>query len=261
MEADKKISTEVAPKSPDSVSFIDTDGNFTFTYKKTEKLASGVYLVTSLLSDNEPLKWHLRRKAGDFLSFIFSYKDIPSSGMADFSHEVQAKVLELVSLLEISSIGGLISNMNFSILKQEYVSLIDTFNSFSSVPKDTYQPSIPRAFFDVPKNQLSSQIERDTTYAGNPIFPTGESKMSFTGTKSVDSVGAVKDNFKRTTRQNTILSLLRKKKELTIKDISDVIKNCSEKTIQRELISFIEAGVVKRIGERRWSKYSLVSNQ
>jgi predicted HTH transcriptional regulator len=63
---------------------------------------------------------------------------------------------------------------------------------------------------------------------------------------------------KRTNRQNIILGLLKKKKELTIKDIAQVIKDCSEKTIQRELIAFIDSGVLKRTGERRWSKYSLV---
>ncbi|MCX6702079.1 MAG: hypothetical protein NTX96_02725, partial [Candidatus Zambryskibacteria bacterium] len=65
------------------------------------------------------------------------------------------------------------------------------------------------------------------------------------------------DNLKKSNRQNVILDLLKRKKELTIKDISLVIKDCSEKTIQRELNSFISIGVLKRAGVRRWSKYSL----
>jgi predicted HTH transcriptional regulator len=80
------------------------------------------------------------------------------------------------------------------------------------------------------------------------------------------SANFIKDNnivsetnvFKKTNRQNIILGLLKKKKELTIKDISHVIKDCSEKTIQRELLTLISAGVLKKIGERRWSKYSMV---
>jgi predicted HTH transcriptional regulator len=63
--------------------------------------------------------------------------------------------------------------------------------------------------------------------------------------------------FKRTNRQNIILQLLKKKPDVTIKDITQYIKDCSEKTIQRELIALISVGVLKRTGERRWSKYSL----
>jgi DeoR/GlpR family transcriptional regulator of sugar metabolism len=36
-----------------------------------------------------------------------------------------------------------------------------------------------------------------------------------------------------------------------------VIKDVSEKTIQRELISLIEAGIILKTGERRWSRYSI----
>jgi predicted HTH transcriptional regulator len=65
----------------------------------------------------------------------------------------------------------------------------------------------------------------------------------------------VKD--KKNTRQSTILDLLKKESNLTIKDFVRVIKDCSEKTIQRELIDLVEKGVVKKEGERRWSTYSL----
>ena len=58
-------------------------------------------------------------------------------------------------------------------------------------------------------------------------------------------------------RQDIIIDLLKKNSNLTIKDFVKVIKNCSEKTIQRELISLVKKGVIKKQGERRWSTYSL----
>jgi len=58
-------------------------------------------------------------------------------------------------------------------------------------------------------------------------------------------------------RQQVILDTIREMGETSIKDISDNIKGCSEKTIQRELNSLIYGGVLKKIGERRWSKYIL----
>jgi len=58
-------------------------------------------------------------------------------------------------------------------------------------------------------------------------------------------------------RAERIKTVLDAKPEATIKDISEVITDISEKTIQRELNSLIEKGQVIRQGERRWSRYSI----
>lgn len=58
-------------------------------------------------------------------------------------------------------------------------------------------------------------------------------------------------------RRTRIRTIIEAKREATIKDISEIITDVSEKTIQRELNAMIEENLVKRQGERRWSKYSL----
>lgn len=63
---------------------------------------------------------------------------------------------------------------------------------------------------------------------------------------------------KKNNRQEAILTLLKSKSNLTVKDVAQVVTDCSEKTIQRELISLVEKGLIKREGERRWSRYSLI---
>jgi predicted HTH transcriptional regulator len=60
-----------------------------------------------------------------------------------------------------------------------------------------------------------------------------------------------------TDRAERIKTVLEAKPQATIKDISEIITDVSEKTIQRELNSLIEKGQVIREGERRWSKYSV----
>ena len=55
-------------------------------------------------------------------------------------------------------------------------------------------------------------------------------------------------------RRSEILKIL-SRSPITIKDISNQILGCSEKTIQRELNSLLEDGVIDRVGEKRWSKY------
>lgn len=62
---------------------------------------------------------------------------------------------------------------------------------------------------------------------------------------------------KKNYRRNVIIDILRTKSDLSIKDISTIVTDCSEKTIQRELIAMVTEGVLNKEGERRWSRYSL----
>lgn len=59
-------------------------------------------------------------------------------------------------------------------------------------------------------------------------------------------------------RRERIMGVIKDRGEATIKDIASVVSDCSEKTIQRELIELIKDSIVHRDGERRWSKYKLV---
>jgi hypothetical protein len=59
-------------------------------------------------------------------------------------------------------------------------------------------------------------------------------------------------------RHQSILSLLAKGSEFSIKDISSQLPEYSEKTVQRTLLSLVTGGKVKKTGSKRWSRYSLV---
>lgn len=63
-----------------------------------------------------------------------------------------------------------------------------------------------------------------------------------------------------TDRAERIKTVLEAKPQATVKDISEIVTDVSEKTIQRELNSLIEKGQVMREGERRWSRYSVVKD-
>ncbi len=235
MEQEKNLPVQKVEKNLEPVSFFENDADFVFAFKKTEKLVSAIYMVTGLFSENEPMKWALRKKASDLLSFTATYKDTNEHRGADFVYTLKSQVLEVVSFLEVCFRGGMVSEMNLSILKQEFVSVVSVFESGVSRTRVSHRTVITPSYLKVD--------------------PVVKDKRSYTE-EIKDSV-PVETNFKRSNRQNIILGLLKKKKELTINDIAEVIKDCSEKTIQRELISFIAAGVIKRTGERRWSKYSL----
>jgi hypothetical protein len=66
-------------------------------------------------------------------------------------------------------------------------------------------------------------------------------------------------------RRDNILNIIKKNDgNATIKDIRDKInigltgaQVCSEKTLQRELLSMTREGVLNKTGEKRWTKYFL----
>ena len=62
---------------------------------------------------------------------------------------------------------------------------------------------------------------------------------------------------KKISRKEAIISIIKLKGAVNIRDVSAVVINCSEKTVQRELSSLVAGGILKRAGERRWSVYSL----
>lgn len=256
MEIDKKFSTDLVQKNPDFISFFEKDADFILAYKKTEKLASAIYIVTNHFSENEPIKWTIRKKATGLLSFMLDYKDITESIRVNFIYEVKAKVLELVSLLEVSSKAGLVSGMNFSVLKQEFLNLIDILNISKSATENPLQGVILKAFSDASGDESSNLKDYNKTYNARVGLSTRQD-LSFRNQKDISCISE-QNSLKRSNRQEIILGLLRKKKEITIKDAALVIKDCSDKTIQRELNSFISKGILKRVGVRRWSKYSLI---
>ncbi len=87
---------------------------------------------------------------------------------------------------------------------------------------------------------------------GEHQTPTSGHPMLSTSIKDNRTKGQSKG---QSERMSLILDLVRKRKSLSIREIASVIRDCSEKTIQRELNILIERGLIRREGERRWSMY------
>ncbi len=263
METETNISTNINNKNLDPISFFEKDSDFVFAYKKTEKLASAIYMITNLFSDNEPLKWSLRKKASELLSFCLTYKDISEAGQFDFIYNLKTRILEIVSLFEVAYRGGLVSGMNFSIVKNEFSNLTTSLEDSHLRPTEISQNPVSEIF----RSSMPSPVFKREIYEDSAVLKARTSVERINTVPVVSTpaqVRIIKDktavhtsDFKKSNRQSVILSYLKKNREATIKDISEIIKDCSEKTIQRELNSLISEGVLKRTGVRRWSKYSI----
>ena len=290
------------------MSFIGTNGiaqaashkaqqqdHFARSHQKAEKLSTAVYLVTSFLSDNEPMKWRLRTLGLDVLNNISTLRSgLPFEREQAMGNATRA-VHDALSIIEISATTGMLSEMNYRILKDEYAGLLrdvrendhahspesfslsDSFFMQKEDQGNTALPS-PRADESAAIKNISDILEHHAAAVSKGQSSKGQNnvfyKMSLTTPSKVApgqlsktparsahraAPSAVRPNAPRPAgkRSETVLALFKRGGELTVKDVARALIGVSEKTAQRELASLVEAGTLKRTGERRWSTYSL----
>lgn len=296
------------PLSAPSISFAGDMNSFTLSLaKKCERLATAEYLVTSFLSDNEPLKARLRSLALDLMRDASLVRSGTIAGEGSALENLLANIGDTLALLELAFIGGLISEMNFSILKREYVSLRDA-TDIKKASRDSRTDSIlGDKFFGTPEIASHPHLAPVLSPRSDlkkfeprvsPLYTTASAQMSdrnpkgqqksprtdlgnfglrsVLGDSSKTPQGHIQKsprsdlenlgqrsvlggapNIQRDSRRTRIIKLIKDKREVAIKDIIEHFPDLSEKTIQRELVSLTDSNVLKKSGERRWSRYSL----
>ena len=230
-------------------------GAYEFATKKTEKLITALYLVSDCMETDDALKTKLRVLGVELLSDIYKLSTLSSIDKHSHISVSLTHIYELISFIEIAYTIGFISEMNTSILKKEFSFLITDLNA--SLNKDKHFTfTLDDKMFEVDKVKNM----------------TSESPVSFTNNKSplqstqpIKKISSPLSNLAdRQDRTNKILSLIKNKRDLStgdagvsIKDISLTFTDCSEKTIQRELNTLVSKGQLKKIGSKRWSRYSI----
>jgi hypothetical protein len=252
------------PEKPSSQApFAVTSENFvSFINKKAEKISSAIYILTNLFEDQEPLKWHLRESGISLLNNGASFVDQSQVPQKEAMETLQSNITEILSKLQVAFFGGLLSEMNFRIFKRELESLSTIIRErlktqyggvyllaedFFKVEEQTL--SLPSAPTNPQKNFYKGQNSIKDNVLNNSR-KSSEERNSHKGQNSFESG-------KHNIRREMIMQYLQRVKEASVKDFAVLIKNCSEKTVQRELLQLVADGVLKKVGERRWSKYSL----
>ncbi len=239
------------PISWKSLGFFSAEEYLVYVFKKTEKITAAIYLVSGLLKDNEPIKWELRDKGIDLLSSSFSASSSVPGDRNAMIQSLFTAALETLSLLNVARISNLISEMNHKLLVHEIDNIVAMLRDRLAQNAENAGYVLSEDFFRTPDLfstgfRANSKINR---------VNIGADAISSVRTGAED--GRVSNVLKKTERQALILNLLKDHSGLTISDFTKVIKDCSAKTIQRELVELVEKGVVKKEGERRWCKYSL----
>ncbi len=271
----------IEKKDKHIVESFDSDDHFVYLYKKTERLIMATYMVTDVMSDSEPIKSQIRKISIGLLSALFLLKDETSLDKAVMN--VQEVVLKVVSLLDVAYVTGRITEMNASVLKREFKNLLEYIRlSVEKKKSSGGTVSLSSSFFDIDtkedgtiftgstqkddpsstsygydvsdsNNRFDNLKDKDTTKEQSKQFSSG-----FKSKKSHSRPSGYIGNVAKNERRAAIFNLLREKKEITVRDLASVVTDCSEKTLQRELLQLVEEGILRKEGERRWSRYSLV---
>lgn len=252
-----------------------------YVFLKTEKLTSALYLVTDFLSDKEPLKWKLREIS---LNLVFDANSLSKDkkdffGIAGLSR-LSFEINNLILLLDVAYIGGAVSQMNFEILKQEYQNLLDLINT--GLNENSLKRFISDESLNLVNSNNSLAVQNSSTANmtgrsashslgfASPLkkdfslsSPKAENRLSI-GQKDTrkDSVndlyGLNSKTAKKSLRKEQIINFLKDKNWTGINEISKALPDCGAKTVQRELLEMVSLNILKKQGERRWSRYMLI---
>lgn len=219
----------------------DKDIRRVYIYKKAERLAKAIHLIAPAFRNTHALREKLDMIA---IGLVDAAVLPPALARTALSREL----LALSSVLSIARTSGLLSPMNADLIGRESHNLLQEVATYE-------EPLV--ALEEAPT--LAALAKSSTTVARQqperPIRPQMPTPTK--GHEETDKGHSVSDTPERSSRRDTILDVLKEKGPSYIKDISVVIRDVSEKTIQRELQALVSEGKVERSGERRWTTYAL----
>ena len=270
--SEKSISSEKTKENSSS----HKDTSFPFV-RKASGLLAAVYAVTNFISDTEPLCRRMREE-GIFL--LDAAADAAASGCSDLAarERVCISAEKMRALLSAARYGRLISEMNARVLIEEYGLLCGEVRgeyerfrtdarsllSEFALPHTERGGGAPHPILSAaaPSPELSPREDiKDKTYKGQnkdkKVSFTPEEKKAGRGRAHMHPKSPSKRAEEKEARKEAIIALIRRKGVVGIKDISSVISHCSEKTIQRDLLSLVAQNVLLKEGNRRWSVYRL----
>ena len=240
---------------------------------KMDKIVAALHLVTDCIEDNEPIRFKLRSLSVELASETHEFIYTPARDRGFIFTDIEVVATEIMSFLSIARSVRLVSEMNADIVLRELTANIErmrtwTETGFYEVENTGFAPigspvtfTLNESHFKVEQPEpliiTQGQEKNEVQKFDKPVVSKGQTVKPVTKEKEEPAVSRKFDFALKLNRRNVILKIIKDKKEVTIKDISNLIGDCSEKTIQRELTTLVSEGVLKKVGEKRWSKYML----
>ncbi len=271
MEKDNKTDaiTDSNGSASGALAFFVNDQSAWYLYKKAEKISKAFFLLTKHLPEENMLKTRIREKALDLISRAQLL--LSSEGTVEAkNHKVVLEILSLISLSDTALAAEEQSERNHSIIVRELEKFISDLSTWSRekvassyIPTSLFDMSDMPAFNKIPSSTLNNSLNFIAGPSASIDLNKGRtSPVKGPQVKNLkpknDTNVEAKSDMRKDGRQESILQAIRDKGEVSIKDLVSVVKGCSEKTIQRELVLLVNSGVLSKVGERRWSRYSII---
>ncbi len=229
---------ETSSKTIEIKRTIEDVNYFKYIFKKTEKICCAVFYTLRIdtnLSQRDVVVSDLEASAQQVLHRALETLRSTDSTREEKVTDLKFALIALESKLRIAHAVRYINTEILAVFLHEIDSVYRAMRKY--LEHDTHNPL--------------AEHDMRVEYTSAPKTPRAKA-LTF-----VSAEGGVTD-VKIRSRREQIIDFLRDNTDATIKDIMGIIKDCSEKTIQRELMSMIKDNIVVREGERRWSKYKLV---
>jgi hypothetical protein len=224
-----------------------------FVFLKLKKLAIALHIV-SKSSENEDFEV-FKKLQSTSLSVILNVL------YGGSKRQVSLGIIEMVTLLDIVSASGVISSMNCRVLKEEFFRLLGALDTMTDFGKNE-EMLFSKDFFEISEVDFNTKRPLVDQYYG--VRLPEEKQNVLYGLDSESGVEKTQKNVQYGNkipgngRLQKIISLVKKAKiPVSIKDIARSFDGMSEKTIQRDLVILVTQGVLKKEGDRRWSRYSV----
>lgn len=161
---------------------------------------------------------------------------------------ILAHILSTLTAVRLLATRGEIAKENAQIIIEEYEKVAERVGS-------TLSPT----HFVISQEDLEVALPSEVSPVEPSLLGTArflkDNKGQYKGHNLIGHQKSQKGQENQEERVSLILDIIRKNNGISIKGISSIVRDCSEKTIQRELTLLIKRGLVVREGERRWSIY------
>ncbi len=269
------------------------------SYTKTNKLITALYMVTDVIEKEEPIRNKLRNLGAEIVSDIHliqqDYNGQIESKNACSRISETVSFLNIASAMNfISEMNCAILKKEFLELKasiQEDIDVKPTWLADFFGTNDAFLPPLNKGRIEegsdphptspllrgrgISKGHTSIGVQKGSTLLkaikdmSNRMLASNENENISSGSNK-NSSNTARNNFyiiKKQRRDSITIIIKNSGGSASIKDIINHINtdmqgtlSCSEKTLQRELISMTKDGVLYKTGEKRWSRYGLGSS-
>lgn len=291
-EKDENLKDSQVDSQKDSLSTHNSYGVSAFhsgSYTKASKLVTALYMVTDIIDKDEPIRFKLRHLGAEIVSDIHS---TPALALPKISETVAflniASAMSLISEMNANILKKEFNELSnrikeYSEVKtnwlEEFLVTPETlseagaerrsrFEIFNQEEAEEFRSSNRHVSFNADRTRIGVQ-------KGSTLMQALSEKVLAQSLRSkpsseTSSNGGAHHNFdllKKQRREDIIRIVKGSLEGMTITDIKTAAKqptkpaesliNCGEKTLQRELVSMVKDNLLKKTGEKRWSRYSL----